>query len=383
VDSIKPFIDIDGPLTRTASYFQTEINGTTEIGSRVTVNGNPVNTNPSTGEFSYSMMLDEGKNTFVFEATDRAGNMNSTTVVIYLDTTSPTLDIVYPTDGLVLLNKSVLAKGLTDTWNIGDIPPKAYINDEETLVDNGGGFELLVSLLEGENLITFRVVDDAGNEITKSVRVTVDTTVPTISELNFKDGQKTTKDKILLQGKTEPRSTVTVNGKTVTAGATGDFSVEIPLKIGQNPIDISVRDPAGNTATMSFSIERTSGTNGNGGNGGNGGDDDDGFAASLPMIIVVIIIIAIIVAAAAFLMRGSGAPPTPPGDRRRSERDPYAKDRSRRDEYDRGRDDDPYQDDYGDDYKDDYDDGTYDDHGDDYGDYGDEGYEDDYRLEKY
>lgn len=374
VDSIKPFIDIVGPLTRTASYFQTDINGTTEIGARVTVNGNPVNTNPSTGVFSYSVMLDEGRNAFVFESTDKAGNKNSTTVVIHLDTTEPSLDIIYPTDGAILLNRSVLAKGLTDPWDIGDIPPKAYINDLEAVVDNGGGFELLVPLLEGENLITFRVVDDADNEITSSVRVTVDTTVPTISELNFKDGQKTAKDKILLQGKTEPRSTVTVNGKTITAGATGDFSVEIPLKIGQNAIDISVTDPAGNSATKSFSVERTSGTNGNGGNG-NGDDGDDDFASSLPMIIVVIIIIAIIVAAAAFLMRGSGAPAVPPGDRRRGDKDPYAKDR--------GRDDDLYGDDYSDDQGDDYDDGQYDDHGDDYGDYGDEGYEDDYRREKY
>jgi len=380
VDSIAPFIKVDGPATRSVSNFQDEIEGTTEPGARVTINDANVNTNPTTGVFSYPVMLEEGTNTYLIEATDRAGNSNSTTVTLILDTSEPSLEILYPEDGAILRTKTIIAKAMTDL----DPGATAYINSEVADL-SGGGFSKEITLNEGENTIYFKVVDSSGNEISDSVKVTVDSTVPTI-EINYKTGSKVKTDKIMIEGDTEARASVVVNGISVTAGGTGHFSVEVPLKVGQNTIEITVTDKAGNEAHKSIEVERETG--GNGGGGGGGGDDP--VSSSLPMILAIVLILIVVMVAAAMLLKGGDKTP-PPGARRRQEpggrpsgdgypkRDPYGEDRG--DDYA----DDGQGDEYGDDYQDDYDD----DHGDGYddqaeGEYGDgyDGHEEGYEKER-
>jgi parallel beta-helix repeat protein len=342
VDSIAPFINIDGPLNRTVTVIQLEITGTTEAGAKVSVNGLAVSVNSYTGVFSYPVTLTEGPNVFKFDAVDKAGNTNSTTVTITVDTKAPTLTIVYPTDGASLKNKSVTARALTEANLDGII--KGYINGQQVVVDADGAFSGVVSLTEGANVITFKVEDGAGNNVSKSVRVSVDSSVPTITELTPATGTEVanTKTTVWVEGKTEPKATVTINGKTTKAGAQGDFSLEIPLAVGPNTITITVTDAAGNTYTKSITITRktTGGCVGSNCNPHTNDTNNTGtdWSKFLPFILIIVVILAVVGAAAAFASRK--APPPPGGRRRREEdyprgRDQYARGVDRGESYPR------------------------------------------------
>jgi parallel beta-helix repeat protein len=331
VDTIAPFINIDGPLNKTVTVMQIEITGTTEVGAKVSVNSGAVNVNPSTGIFSYPVLLTEGPNMYKFDAVDKAGNTNSITVTITLDTKAPALTVVYPADGTTLKNKTVKAQALTEPNPEGTL--KGFINGQQVTVDANGAFGGDVSLVEGNNVITFRVEDAAGNNASKTVRVSLDSSVPTITELTPATGTQlaNTQTTVWIEGKTEPKATVTIGTKTTTAGAQGDFSIEVPLAVGPNNITIKVTDRAGNTYTKSITITRKpsggcvgAGCTHNDNNTTKPGTDWSKF---LPFILIIVVILAVVGAAAAFA--GRKAPPPPPRRRREEDyprgRDQYAR----------------------------------------------------------
>jgi parallel beta-helix repeat protein len=337
VDTIAPFINIDGPKTRTVSTVQMDITGTTEVGAKVFVNGGAVNVNPSTGVFSYSVTLNDGLNVYKFDAQDKAGNKNSTSVSITLKMKAPSLTVVAPKDGTMLKDKTVKAQAMTDL-NPDELI-KGYINGKQVTVDAGGAFSADVTLVDGANVITFKVMDDAGNNQSKTTRVTVDTTVPDIKDITPTTGTEVpnTQTTVWIQGKTEGGAKVTVNNKTTTAGTQGDFTIEVPLAVGPNTITITVTDKAGNTKTQTMTITRKTtggpctgsncpctGSNCNGNNTGNGD-----ISKYLPIILIIIIVVVIVGVVAA--MAGRKAPPPAgarrrPGDQYTRDRpDPYAK----------------------------------------------------------
>jgi parallel beta-helix repeat protein len=332
VDTIAPFIIIDGAKTRTVKTPQMDITGSTEPGAHVTVNNGAVNVDPTTGKFAYSVTLSDGPNVYTFDATDKAANKNSTSVTIILKMRAPSLTVLAPTDGATLKDRTVKAQAMTDVNPDGTI--KGYINGVQATVDANGAFSADVSLTEGVNQITFKVMDDALNNQSKYVRVTVDTVVPTISVTEPKSGTTVNNDKttIYIVGKTEPGATINANNKTAQAGTTGDFSLEVPLAVGPNQITITVTDKAGNKATQTITVTRKP-TNGGctgsncpctGSNCGNGnGTKPTDWSTYLPIIIILIVIVAIVGAAAAFA--GRKGPPVPPAGRRRQEEEPYGK----------------------------------------------------------
>ncbi len=331
VDTIAPFINIDGPLNKTVTVIQMEITGATEIGAKVSINSGAVNVNPSTGIFSYPVLLTEGPNFYKFDAVDKAGNKNSITVTITLDTKAPTLTVVYPADGASLKNKTVKAQALTEPNPDGTI--LGFINGQQVTVDASGAFSGDVSLIEGDNVISFRVQDAAGNNASKTVRISMDSSVPTITELTPATGTQVanTATTVWIEGKTEPRATVTIGTKTTTAGAQGAFSIEVPLAVGPNNITIKVTDKAGNTYTKSITITRktTGGCVGAGCNHNNNNTTKPGtdWSKFLPFILIIVVILVVVGAAAAFA--GRKAPPPPPRRRREEDyprgRDQYAR----------------------------------------------------------
>jgi len=318
-------------LNKTVTVVQTEITGTTEVGAKISVNSGSVNVNPSTGIFSYPVTLTEGPNFYKLDAVDRAGNTNSISVIITLDTKAPSLTVVYPADGTSLRNKTVKAQALTEPNLDGTI--MGFINGQQVTVDTEGIFSGEVALIEGNNVITFRVEDGAGNNASKTVRISVDSSVPTITELTPATGTQVanTKTTVWIEGKTEPKATVTVNGKTTTAGAQGDFAIEVPLAVGPNNITIKVTDKAGNTYSKSITITRkpSGGCVGAGCNHTDNNTTKPGtdWSKFLPFILIIVVILVVVGAAAAFA--GRKTPPPPPRRRREEDgprgRDQYAR----------------------------------------------------------
>jgi hypothetical protein len=110
-----------------------------------------------------------------------------------------------------------------------------------------------VSLHEGKNEIPIEAADPSGNKTDLVLTVFVDTVPPDIT-LNNLPGETTDKE-IIVSGKTEPNSTVSVNGKIIKT-ENGEFSVNLSLIPGVNNIVVEVTDKAGNRAEKTLKIIR-------------------------------------------------------------------------------------------------------------------------------
>ncbi len=79
--------------------------------------------------------------------------------------------------------------------------------------------------------------------------VVVDYTHPPLLLTSPSDPQVTTSS-VSLAGSTEPGVTLFANGEPVIVDEQGDFSQELPLALGANPINLVATDPAGNSITL-------------------------------------------------------------------------------------------------------------------------------------
>ena len=101
-----------------------------------------------------------------------------------------------------------------------------------------------LTLAEGANTVNISAVDEAGNEATASVAVTVDTTPPNLSATI----------KVVVEGKVERGSAVFVDGQPVAVDLLGGWRIELVVKKGQRTVEIVAIDANGNKKTEQRSI---------------------------------------------------------------------------------------------------------------------------------
>lgn len=65
-------------------------------------------------------------------------------------------------------------------------------------------------------------------------------TPPRLDIITPVEGDTFSSDKILVQGKADPRATVIINGQKVKADKEGKYSAEVPLQLGENPVRFEV-----------------------------------------------------------------------------------------------------------------------------------------------
>ena len=118
------------------------------------------------GAFEVDILLQEGENQLNFEATDQVGNVATTERRVYLKTRLPALSLTSVKEGMEVSEPSLLVVGQTE------VGASVRLNGRELGVDSRGGFQGLVTLVEGDNLIKAEVVDRAGNTSVLSRRVT-------------------------------------------------------------------------------------------------------------------------------------------------------------------------------------------------------------------
>lgn len=123
------------------------------------------------GNFTMTINLEEGENTFAVYSVDAAGNESATTknYIIILDTEDPTIQIEYPGEGEEIstrANQNLEIRGNTEPNS------RIYVNDRLTYPNSEGDFSYTLLLSEGSNEINIRVEDQAGNitEITRTIR---------------------------------------------------------------------------------------------------------------------------------------------------------------------------------------------------------------------
>src|SRR4030042_2901723 len=101
--------DVASPTSDATAY----IRGWTDADATVTIDGDGVSV-LADGTFEGEVVLAEGDNVFVVEATDAVGNTATADVTIVLDTTAPVITIDAPDDGAVVTEAAVTVSGTVD-----------------------------------------------------------------------------------------------------------------------------------------------------------------------------------------------------------------------------------------------------------------------------
>ncbi|MBU5388914.1 Ig-like domain-containing protein [Citrobacter cronae] len=218
--------------------------------------------------------------TYTVTATDKAGNTSSTEHQFTIDTTAPATTLVLSSD----TDSGTQGDFLTNNTRpvlMGVTEPEAKIIltingiTYEMTADKDGQWSLAVdpALTDGVYDISLEITDIAGNSISQTGKLTVDTQPPTVTSALSSDTDTgasntdniTNNPKPVLTGSTKPFATVTIsiagNSYSVNADEKGTWSWTVPgdlsLNEGDHSYSLSVTDSAGNTLISPFEGEFT------------------------------------------------------------------------------------------------------------------------------
>jgi bacillopeptidase F len=126
---------------------------------------------------------------------------------------------------------------------------------KKILVGGDGQFSIAsIILTEGENKITGKATDQAGNTSTESqaVTITYKKTQPKLELSKPADNENFNGDnkEAEVSGLTDPGNNLTVSGRFVRVRPDGSFSYSYPLVTGENLLKIVATDIAGNQTTV-------------------------------------------------------------------------------------------------------------------------------------
>lgn len=233
--------------------------------------------------------LPQGSNNIVVTVTDPAGNNNTLTTPVSVDTVAPTLTVnPLEGDGYISVAEAATQMTLTGTASVSEAgrPVVVTINGVDytgAIVQPDGSWSVNIPAGSLNNLnqdvvVTATLTDAAGNAITNTstLHVASDPTLPplitvnTFASDNFVDGAERQTAQTLSGTTTRVEAgqivTITLNGHTYTAtvGASGNWSVIVPaadmIVLGDGPqtITATVSDKAGNEAapgTDTFTVD--------------------------------------------------------------------------------------------------------------------------------
>lgn len=123
--------------------------------------------------------------------------------------------------------------------------------ESETISDSEGSFSFTgIKVGVFPSTIYITAIDDSNNESKKSQVYTIvkDDAPPELEVITPKSGEevKSTGHTYKVTGKSEPETTVTVNGQLAIINQEGEFSVSIRLEEGDNTLTVKTKDVAGN-----------------------------------------------------------------------------------------------------------------------------------------
>jgi hypothetical protein len=137
---------------------------------------------------------------------------------IKVDATAPALEITEPQENTRIASKNCTIKG-----TISDISKtKLLVNGEEVNVSNPS-FEITENLKEGLNTFSFICIDEAGNQTSRNLNITVSTEIPKIFISSPKDLSEIRENYVNISGTVDIPSTLTVNGDSVPVNDDGSF----------------------------------------------------------------------------------------------------------------------------------------------------------------
>ncbi|MFM8321706.1 MAG: FlgD immunoglobulin-like domain containing protein, partial [Chloroflexota bacterium] len=205
--------------------------------------------------FVFQRKLVEGANLIELRAADRAGNTAVLSRQVDLVTAPPEITLVEPAASAWTNQPIVTFRGAAPAG------VSVMVNNQPAQVSPEGLFETQLLLNEGENRVKVQAVDDVGN-VTEVERVVYIKTRPPEISLNVGEGATVSDALLLLSGRSEAGATVQVNGRVVPVSALGDFQTSVYLVEGDNAVEVTARDQAGNTAVLSRRVRFAPGGSG-------------------------------------------------------------------------------------------------------------------------
>ncbi|TLZ70562.1 MAG: hypothetical protein E6K10_07535 [Methanobacteriota archaeon] len=265
LDTTAPPVAVDGPPLRFTRSNLADLTARSQPGSFVSFGGAWIPVDAS-GAVTTTVTLSPGMNEFMIAAADwfdhdidgspLPGNANTARITIVQDSRAPQFTRAPASDEPLTRADGALIRGtVADTiapgvpWPANDL--MLTIAGVRTDVHADGTFASVVPLSEGSNPIAVVAVDPAGNDAIAWANVTRDTAAPTLTVDALPE--RTYEGRIVVSGRAEPGSIVTVNGVVVTLA--GDrFARNVTLSGGENVIVVRAEDPAGNAAEARSSV---------------------------------------------------------------------------------------------------------------------------------
>jgi flagellar hook assembly protein FlgD len=199
------------------------------------------------GRFNLKRQLTEGSNTIEVLATDPAGNIAAVSREVILVTRPPEIAITNPPNDL-WTNESIITVA-------GVVPAgaKLKVNGQETEIAAGGQFEREIILQEGNNVVRIEAIDDVGNVASQEIMLHRKSAAPSLT-LNVADGQTFQQTGVQVVGKTDVGASVLVGGQAVTVSPLGEFQTTVNLLNGENLLEVTALDQAGNTTQRQYRL---------------------------------------------------------------------------------------------------------------------------------
>ncbi len=131
--------------------------------------------------------------------------------------------------------------------------------ESEILANNVGEFRYTAHLSGSENIVSAYAEDNVGNKSvqTEVQKVIFDSEPPSLAITRPNDGDSFygPKDRqLVIEGKTESDSQVSINGRHVVVENTGNFTFLTTLSEGTNTLNIAALDVAGNKTEKTLTV---------------------------------------------------------------------------------------------------------------------------------
>ncbi len=205
-------------------------------------------------------VVDEGPFDLVIFAVDEAGNEATKTIPLVIDLTAPYITNMPLEDGEIVNTRVLSVTGETETGSTLYIEGKIV-----PVVD--GYFQTDISLDEGDNYVTLRVSDEAGNVRVIGLIITLDTLAPQVFLEGVLDEMARTKESFYtVVGTTEATAIVwlshgpdgiTYEAEEVYINEKGEFTHPVILSGNKTTyVSILAMDYAGNEEYSNFTIKQ-------------------------------------------------------------------------------------------------------------------------------
>jgi hypothetical protein len=206
--------------------------------------------------YTAPITLSDGTHTLTLRAMDSAGNQNTTTQSINVDTITPIMDL------------SLSGTSGSNGWYASNVQITASANDSgsrlaslEYALDGGAWTSYIgtLTLTDGAHSLSVRALDAAGNVTQNDQQIHVDTTTPLINlSVNGTPGAAGwyVSDIQVSGAGSDSGSGLVSFEYAVDGGAWTDYTSPLPYSEGQRSVQFRATDQAGNTVRMAV-IDQT------------------------------------------------------------------------------------------------------------------------------